>query len=178
MYFSDGWFLLHLDLHSRVFIREETLFFIHILNEFLVLVVIFRWSFKFPWSMFLRWLFGISSWLSFAVRLWVHGSFHVDIFAEEISKFIESNFCITVSVNSADNCKDLTVNQSCSLGSHKLWQVRFSYFTCAKSIDAFKGSLRCIIWTSFKLINQHFHSLNKVNFVLNDVLQAKFDVIW
>ena len=45
-----------------------------------------------------------------SVRHFVHGSFSIDLVAEEVSKLFEANFGVPVCVDSTDDSKDFPIN--------------------------------------------------------------------
>lgn len=59
-----------------------------------------------------------------SVRSFQQGRFPVDLILEEVGPLLESDPCVSVSVNSANSCKDLRVDQICAKGSEEILEVR------------------------------------------------------
>ena len=83
-----------------------------------------------------------------AVRLaswWMHWSFFINLRAEEISKLSKADFGISIRVDSTDDRKYLSINQTATELSKEVLDVNFSYLSDSKFVETSEDGLWAVI---------------------------------
>ena len=104
-----GSFELRLLLETGVLVGEDSLSVGHVLDELLDGPVSARRGLELEGPVLAGRRFRVFLCLV-SVRHFVHGSFSIDLVAEEVSKLIEANFGVPVCVDSTDDSKDFPIN--------------------------------------------------------------------
>ena len=107
----------------------------------------------------------------------MHRSFFIYLGAEEISKLSIADLGISISVDSADNREDLSVDQASTKLPQKVLYVYFSDLTDTKSVETSKCGLWSVIRLVLQLLNEILHALYEVDFMLDYIIKATFNVV-